>query len=205
MRIRLVHLESALAAGLLSAAIASTPLAEGMADTQGTASHLDNAAQQAEQSSESAAVDSDSMQSERNSDIRVAEVRICEKIDSRTPVGSHDSFAADVNNLYCFTDVRDAGASQRIFHRWYVGDELVCEVPMDVQGSRWRCWSEKTIWPKWSGPCRVEVVTEEGEQIAQASFTLVDVADRDAESASQAGSDPVDRTDMDTMEGDASP
>jgi len=107
-----------------------------------------------------------------DSDIRVAEVSICRKIESRTPVGTSEIFAPQVGELFCYTDVRDAGMGQRIFHRWYVGDELVSEIPMDVQGSRWRCWSVKSIAPQWNGPCHVEVVTESGEQIASATFSI---------------------------------
>jgi Protein of unknown function (DUF2914) len=106
-------------------------------------------------------------------DIRVEEVAVCRKIEERAPVAPKDSFASNVENLYCFTDVRDAGTPQRIFHRWYVGDTLVSEIPMEVQGTRWRCWSEKTIAPGWTGPCHVEIVTEAGDVIGQTSFSLV--------------------------------
>lgn len=109
---------------------------------------------------------------EAASDIRVAEVAVCRKVVERNPVEPGGSFPSGVGRLFCFTDVRDAGPSELIYHRWYLGDELVSEVPMEVRGPRWRCWSEKTILPGWSGSARVEIVTEEGEVLAEESFVL---------------------------------
>ena len=70
------------------------------------------------------------------------------------------------------TRVQNAAAPTQIFHRWYVGDELVEEVPINVRGEHWRCWSTKTIQPGWTGECRVEIVTEEGDVISTKKFVL---------------------------------
>ncbi|MBZ0268842.1 DUF2914 domain-containing protein [bacterium] len=114
--------------------------------------------------------------------MQVSQVAICREVAERQPVMAGDSFASGVNNLYCFTEIRNAGMPQQIYHRWYVGDELVCEVPMSVEGPRWRCWSEKTIPAGWEGPCHVEIVTESGERIGETRFALVDQPEMSAES-----------------------
>jgi hypothetical protein len=49
---------------------------------------------------------------------------------------------------------------------------MVNEIPINVKGPRWRCWSQKTIQPDWSGACRVEVVTEGGDVLGTKNFTL---------------------------------
>ena len=105
-------------------------------------------------------------------DLGLAAVAVCRKVENRTPVEGGTSFPADVGRLFCFTDVRNAQKATQIFHRWYVGETLVDEIPMTVKGSRWRCWSEKTILRSWMGACRVEIVTEEGGVIGEMSFGL---------------------------------
>jgi hypothetical protein len=104
--------------------------------------------------------------------LELAAVAVCKDVEDRQPVGGGTSFTTDVGMLFCFTDVRNARTPTQIFHRWYVGDTLVNEIPITVKGPRWRCWSQKTIWPGWSGDCRVEIVTEEGDVIGTSAFAL---------------------------------
>ena len=123
-------------------------------------------------------------------DLRLAEVTICRKVsEDRTPVDSGTSFGSQVGSLFCFTDVRDAGSSHQIYHRWYVEDELVSEVVMDVKGPRWRCWSEKEILRGWAGDCRVEIATEDGGILGGAEFQLVESIESAPSNAPQSGSD----------------
>jgi len=123
--------------------------------------------------------------------MQVTTVAICREVEERQPVMAGDTFASGVDNLYCFTEIRNAGQPQQIYHRWYVGDELVCEVPMHVQGPRWRCWSEKTIADSWEGPCHVEIVTESGERIGETSFALVDQPEMSADPAETSWNTPA--------------
>lgn len=102
----------------------------------------------------------------------LARIVICEEVRDRVPIGEAERFPNDVGTLWCFTKVVDADAPLRIFHRWYVGDTLMDEIPMTVEAKSWRCWSYKTIWPSWSGPCRVEILTESGDVIGTKEFTL---------------------------------
>jgi hypothetical protein len=102
----------------------------------------------------------------------LAAVAVCRKVEDRTPVEDGTSFPTDVGRLFCFTDVRNAQKATQIFHRWYVGETMVDEIPMTVKGPRWRCWSEKTILTSWKGACRVEIVTEDGSVIGELTFGL---------------------------------
>jgi hypothetical protein len=103
--------------------------------------------------------------------LTLARLAVCENVEDRAPVGEAESFDG-VRQLYCFTRVEGAETPTRVFHRWYVGDEMVNEIPINVKGPRWRCWSQKSIQPNWSGACRVEVVTEGGDVLGTKSFTL---------------------------------
>jgi len=102
----------------------------------------------------------------------LARIAICEDVQERKPVGESDSFSSDIGRLWCFTKVVNAEYPITIFHRWYVGDSMVQEIPISVKGSSWRCWSNKGIQERWSGSCRVEILTESGDVLGTKEFNL---------------------------------
>lgn len=101
----------------------------------------------------------------------VARIVLCRDVQEREPVDAGTSFPADVDKLVCFTQVENA-EGKTLYHRWYVGDRMVLELPIEVGASHWRCWSRKTIDPSWSGAARVDVATEAGDVVASQDFTL---------------------------------
>lgn len=103
---------------------------------------------------------------------KLEQLAVCTSVEERKPVGEAEAFPSDVGKLWCFTWVAGAEPPMQIYHRWFVGDRLVNEIPINVRGERWRCWSTKTILPSWSGPCHVEVVTESGDILGTQEFTL---------------------------------
>jgi hypothetical protein len=105
-------------------------------------------------------------------DMAISQIAICEDVQERTPIGEADSFSNEIGRLWCFTRVQHAEAPTQIFHRWYVGDEMVEEIAINVRGESWRCWSTKSILPSWTGECRVEILTEEGDVISTKTFLL---------------------------------
>ncbi|HMB70486.1 MAG TPA: DUF2914 domain-containing protein, partial [bacterium] len=127
--------------------------------------------------------------------LSVAEVTVCRKVtEDRAPFDAGEAFPADVGVLTCFTDVREAGTPQQIFHRWYLGDELVAEVPMQVKGARWRCWSQKEILPGWTGSGRVEIVNETGDVLGETAFVLVEPTAAPAAPAEPAATTGADKS-----------
>jgi hypothetical protein len=104
--------------------------------------------------------------------LTLAQIAVCESVEDRAPVGEAESFTG-VSRLFCFTRIEGADTPTLVYHRWYVGDEMVNEIPINVKASHWRCWSQKSILPGWSGACRVEVATEAGDVLGTRSFTLV--------------------------------
>ena len=103
-------------------------------------------------------------------------VVVCRDVQDRAPVEPGDSFSSDVGKLCCFSNVVGATSPVQVYHRWYVGDRMVLEIPISVKAASWRCWSRKTIAPSWTGSCRVDVVTEAGDVIGSAPFTLTGMA-----------------------------
>jgi len=103
--------------------------------------------------------------------LTLARLSVCKDVEDRAPVGEAESFDG-VHQLYAFTRIEGAHTPTQVYHRWYVGEKMVNEIPINVKGPRWRCWSKKTIQPGWSGNCKVEVVTEEGDVLGSKSFML---------------------------------
>jgi hypothetical protein len=103
-------------------------------------------------------------------EMSVARASICTSVAEREPVGEASSFA-DIERLYFFTEIRDAGENEMVQHVWYYKDEPLLEVDLTVNGPRWRTWSHKNI-TGLKGPWRAEVVDSKGEVLETVSFTI---------------------------------
>jgi hypothetical protein len=114
----------------------------------------------------------DAVPAQESVSLAVETIAVCKSVQDRTPVDEAESFASDVGSLACFVRVTGATSPAQTYHRWYAGETLVREIPIQVKGSPWRCWSVKSIPADWSGACRVDVVDEGGEVLASKSFTL---------------------------------
>mgnify|MGYP006280695539 CR=1 FL=1 len=102
---------------------------------------------------------------------RVAEAAVCVGVEDRAPVGAAESFPADTERLYCFTDVRDAGGST-VVHAWIHEGTTRARVELEVGGDRWRTWSTKQILPDWTGSWQVKVMTADGAVLETLDFTV---------------------------------
>jgi hypothetical protein len=109
--------------------------------------------------------------------LSVARLVVCEGIENREPTFSSMEFSPNVNQIYCFTEVLNAGDPTTITHRWYHGENLLAEVPLNVQGVRYRTWSTKQIVPQATGEWRVEVVDEAGSSLGEVSFRVSEVVE----------------------------
>jgi hypothetical protein len=158
---------------LLSAAIALA-LGAGVALAQGDDTSEPEAAAKAEKAKPMQKSMDESMPAA--SAAKLKQLAVCTSVEERTPVGEAETFPSDVGKLWCFTWLTGAKPPMQIYHRWFVGDQLVNEIPIDVRGGRWRCWSTKTILPSWSGPCHVEIATESGDILGTKEFTLTAAA-----------------------------
>jgi len=74
--------------------------------------------------------------------------------------------------LYFFTEIKNLQGTT-IHHLWFHQDQLMAEIPLTVGAVRYRTYSSKNIMPSQTGQWRVEVVTQQGQLLAQKSFRII--------------------------------
>ena len=110
----------------------------------------------------------------------------------REPVGTTDSFNSDDGKAYAFVRINNEGAPTRVSFIWQYGNETHATINQTVGSSAgWRTWSSVNLKP---GNWHVQVVSEDGEVLAQRDFSVGDQAVQPASTA----------TSKDTMEQDGS-
>ncbi|UCC24647.1 MAG: DUF2914 domain-containing protein [Gemmatimonadales bacterium] len=100
------------------------------------------------------------------------ELVIATGVEDREPVGSGESFPADVGRLFAWLRVTD-GAGQTLRVVWIHGENRF-PVSLEIGGSPWRSWSSKQIPPEWTGPWTVEVQAPDGSVIQSTTVTVGD-------------------------------
>ena len=103
---------------------------------------------------------------------RVVRDVLATEVTDREPAEAVLPIPAEIGRLYYFTEVVEAGSPQEILHVWTWQDRDVGEIPLKVQGRRFRTWSYKTIPPTWTGQWRVEARTPEGAVLSSESFVV---------------------------------
>ncbi|MBE0366643.1 DUF2914 domain-containing protein [Pseudoalteromonas aurantia] len=74
--------------------------------------------------------------------------------------------------LYFFTEIKNL-QDKTVHHLWFHQDQLMAEIPLPVNAVRYRTYSSKNIMPSQTGQWRVEVVTQQGQLLAQKSFRII--------------------------------
>ncbi len=105
-------------------------------------------------------------------DLQVADAVVARSIIDRVPVGVAESFPADVGKVWCYTRIKGAEGPTTISHRWYYGERLMAEVPLEVRSALFRTYSSKRILPSWKGEWRVDVVSEDGTVLKTVRFRI---------------------------------
>jgi hypothetical protein len=106
--------------------------------------------------------------------ISVGRMLFCRSIKEREPQETAARFPNDIELVYCFTVIENAGAeATQVTHKWYWGDKLMGSVQLKAQGEYWRTWSLKHLQPEWTGTWRVDVVSVDGKVLKSASFEVV--------------------------------
>ncbi|NIM29122.1 MAG: DUF2914 domain-containing protein [Gammaproteobacteria bacterium] len=104
--------------------------------------------------------------------LEVRDVAISTGVEDRVPTGISSYFDASVGKLYAFTRIVGADGETRIYHKWYHGDVLVADVPLNVRSGDWRTWSSKNVQSDWTGDWRVVVVSEDGSVLGSVKFAV---------------------------------
>jgi hypothetical protein len=77
-----------------------------------------------------------------------------------------------LEKLYFFTEIKNL-QGKVVHHLWFHQDQLMAEIPLEVGSIRYRTYSSKNIMPSQTGQWRVEVVTQQGQLLAQKSFRII--------------------------------
>jgi len=123
---------------------------------------------------------------------RVVRDILATEIINREPEEVVPPIPAEIGRLYYFTEVVEGAPLGEILHVWTWQDREVGEIPLKVQGGRFRTWSYKTIPPTWTGEWRVEARTPDGAVLSSANFTVETVElipEEDGEPALQQSSE----------------
>jgi hypothetical protein len=104
--------------------------------------------------------------------MEIARILLCEGIENREPVNESVDFSPDVSTIFCFTEIQNIGNPTTITHRWYHGDKLMANVPLIVEGDRFRTWSSKSIAPQTVGEWKVEIANEAEEILGEITFRV---------------------------------
>jgi len=107
------------------------------------------------------------------SGISVGRMKFCRAIKDREPEQAADRFPSDIEKVYCFTVILNAGVETHVVHKWYHREKLMAEVTLTARGEYWRTWSSKRMLPEWSGAWRVDVVSADGQVLKSLSFEIV--------------------------------
>jgi Protein of unknown function (DUF2914) len=90
-------------------------------------------------------------------------------VEEREPVGEATEFNASVEQVTCWTKVVAETVPTKIKHVWYVDNQQVFEISLDINYPSTRTWSTKTIR---AGSWRVDVTDETGTVLTSVSFTV---------------------------------
>ena len=91
-------------------------------------------------------------------------------VDNREPVlmvNSIDSSAYTAISF--FTELNDL-SGHNVIHQWTYNGDVMFEKTFEVNGSRWRIWTSKTLIPTWTGAWTVNVLDDDRSVLASKSF-----------------------------------
>ena len=108
-------------------------------------------------------------QQESRLQLGVEKAVVAKAVEGREPVGVAKEFNASVGQVSCWTKVIAATVPTKIKHVWYVDNQKVFEMTLDIHYHKTRTWSTKKIRP---GNWRVDVTDATGNILTSVSFTV---------------------------------
>ncbi len=106
----------------------------------------------------------------QESGLKVTRNVVATAVENRQPVEATAPIAADVGQLFYFTEVE--GGPATIQHVWIWQGRTMATVSLEVKSSRFRTWSSKRIQPDWKGQWRVEARTSDGAVLSFKDFEI---------------------------------
>ena len=106
-------------------------------------------------------------------DIVVNSITFCENVEDRTPVSPGETFTADNERVYCFTEVNCKLEEAHIQHLWYLNEVLMSTIDLKIgKSNNWRTWSYKSLFPEAVGKWEVVVKVLDGEILKMGQFEV---------------------------------
>jgi hypothetical protein len=109
---------------------------------------------------------------EMESPLSIERMTFCLGVEEREPVNEGVEFAADIGNLFFWSNVLNEGDTATVEHVWYLDGEEKARVELPVDYPRNRIWSSKIVPPEWAGTWKVEVVTADGKVLGEQTCTV---------------------------------
>jgi len=109
-----------------------------------------------------------------SSGLSVADAAIAIGLEDYVPIEPGNVFPADVQRLYCYSQIKGAQDSMEVEHRWYWNDDLIASIPLKVKSSNWKTYSIKKILPWMTGEWVVAIVNAKNseEVLKTLKFTI---------------------------------
>jgi len=91
-------------------------------------------------------------------------------VDNREPIIMVDSInSSSYTSISFFTELNDL-SGHNVTHQWMFADKVMFEKTFEVNGSRWRVWTSKTLIPSWTGTWTVNVLDDDRSVLISKSF-----------------------------------
>ena len=104
--------------------------------------------------------------------LAVEESTISRDVVDRMPVQPGATFTTDVGRLFCWTRITGAEGQTSVHHVWFLEDQEMADVELNVGAASWRTHSSKAIQAEWSGNWRVEVQDASGNVLETIRFSV---------------------------------
>jgi hypothetical protein len=106
------------------------------------------------------------------SPVQVTTAVVATGVEDREPVGTAESFPADVGTVFFYIVLEGDFGDREIVHVWLHEGEEASRVTLNVRGPRWRTWSSKRIPSHMTGAWSVRVEDADATVLRTVEFTV---------------------------------
>lgn len=91
-------------------------------------------------------------------------------VQDREPAIAVDSINSNAfSSITFFTELNDL-EGHNVTHQWSYDGNVMFEKSFEVNGSRWRVWTSKTLLSEWTGTWTVNVLDDDRSVLASRTF-----------------------------------
>lgn len=105
--------------------------------------------------------------------VRIIKASTCQKITGRMPTNVSNTFPWSTPQVYVWSLISAEKIPTVIHHVYYLNDEKISDVTLNVGSYHWRTWSRKRILDEdLKGSWRVDITTAEGQVLRTLFFEI---------------------------------